>query len=149
MNDLKSMSTRPTYLRFYKPRPSKAINDREIDRQTLLPLWHQGTKKGKEGAHRSESLIIVLLVIVTFFFFIIILAAGTTLNVVVVGLHGHDVCSGKSSEGVNIKRRHRERKLVDAQLLVLAPLVAKEHILALTSVMTPSKHTLEHPKNST
>jgi hypothetical protein len=36
-----------------------------------------------------------------------------------------------------------------AHLLILAPLVAQEHVLVLTGVTTPSKYTLEHPKDTT
>jgi hypothetical protein len=64
--------------------------------------------------------IIVLVVTVDFFIFIV-LTAGTALSVI-IGLHGREVHYGKRSEGVIIKRRHWERKLVelvDAQLLIL------------------------------
>jgi hypothetical protein len=43
-------------------------------------------------------------------------------------------------EGVIIKQRHWKRKLVDAYLLILVPLVAQEHVLALTSVTTVGGH---------
>jgi hypothetical protein len=43
----------------------------EID--ILLSLWHQSTKKGKEGARGSKSLVVAVVVIIFFFF---ILAAS-------------------------------------------------------------------------
>jgi hypothetical protein len=103
----------------------------EID--ILLPLWHQSTKKGKEGARRSKSLVI--------------LTTETTLGVVVVRLHGHPIGGGKRGEGMIIKRRNQKGELielVDTHPIGKAPLVAYAHLLALTSVTTPSKHALKH-----
>jgi hypothetical protein len=46
----------------------------EID--ILLSLWHQSTKKGKEGARGSKSLVVAVVIIIFFFFFFFILAAS-------------------------------------------------------------------------
>jgi hypothetical protein len=119
----------------------------EID--ILLPLWHQSTKKGKDRVRGSKSLIIVTIV-ATFVFFI--LTAGTTLGIVVVCLHSHPISGGKRGQGIIIKRRHRKGeliKVVDTHPIGEVPLVAYEHIWALTSVTTPSEHALKHPKDTT
>jgi hypothetical protein len=111
----------------------------EID--ILLPPLASKHKKGK----RSKSLIVVIVVV-------FILIAGTTLGIIIVHFHGHPIGSGKRGKGITIKRGHRKGelvKLIDTHPIGEAPLDAYEHVLALMSVMTPSKHALKHPKDTT
>jgi hypothetical protein len=79
--------------------------------------------------------------------------ASRSFRVIVWGsLHGCDISGGEGFKRIIIKWRHGRGKLiklVDAHLLVLVPLVAQEHVLALTDVTTPNKHTLEHPQDTT
>jgi hypothetical protein len=131
------MSTRPTQtnLRFYKPRHDNKI--------FFSPLASRNQKGKRRSSVKGRSLIIIVF---------LILATGCFFITVGGSLHRRKIDNGKRGEKVIIKRRHWKRKLVklvDALLLILAPLVAQEHVLALTSVTASSKHTLEYPKDTT
>jgi hypothetical protein len=84
--------------------------------------------------------------VITIIFIFLVFATGCFFITDGGSLHSCKIGSRERGEWIIIKRRHWKRKLielVDAQLLVLAPLVAQEHVLALKSVMAPRKHTLE------
>jgi hypothetical protein len=89
----------------------------------------------------GRSLIVTLLII-------LILAT------IVVGSNPHRgrLGGGEKGKRILIERRLGKWKLVElieAELVVLAPLVAEEHILALPSVPTHAEHTLEHSQDIT
>jgi hypothetical protein len=101
------------------------------------------------------------LVVILAFLFFLVLATGSFIEIG-GSLHGRYVSGrerskwviikprhGKGkSKWVIIKPRHGKGKLIDAHLQILMPLVAEEHVLALTGVTAPSKYALEHPQDT-
>jgi hypothetical protein len=79
-----------------------------------------------------------LLIVVLAFLFVLVFAAR---NLIIVGgnLHGRYVGGGERGKRIIIKWRHGKRKVIDlvnTHLLILSPLVAREHILVLMGVTT-------------
>jgi hypothetical protein len=98
---------------------------------------------------KKQSLVVVLAAL-TFLIFLVLTARD------VIGargsLHGHSVSGGRWSERIINRRRLGKRKLievVDAHVLILAALVAEDHILALADVMALRKYILERPQDAT
>jgi TRAP-type C4-dicarboxylate transport system permease small subunit len=95
---------------------------------------------------KRRSLVVVVVSLA--FLFFLILVSGSFRVVIGESLHGCNISGGKGCKMIIIKWRHGRRKLVNAHLLVLAPLVAQEHVLTLMGVTAPSKHTIEHPQDT-
>jgi hypothetical protein len=120
--------------------------ERYIDSSLPLASRHQKVKR-RSTLPKKRSLIIV--VVLTFLIFLVLIAGGFGVG---GRLRGRYVRGGKWSERVINKRRLGKRKLIediDAHVLILATLVAEDHILALVGVMTPSEDILECPQDAT